>query len=111
MSAVTRLAPVNAAPATPEHVAEMTVAAVDHIGNTSAASIDNAADAIEKEGEKLADRLRKLASAMREHTRLAAQEVSNFSLMMTTMGDTVRGLENQITGQVEHGSSADLLPK
>lgn len=99
MSAVARLAPVDTG--TPERVAEITVAAVDHIGNTSAASIDSAADAIEREGQKLADRLRKLASAMREHTRIAAQEVSNFSLMVTTMGDTVRGLENQIKGDAQ----------
>jgi uncharacterized membrane protein YqiK len=99
MSAVARLAPVDSG--TPERVAEITVAAVDHIGNTSAASIDSAAEAIEQEGQKLADRLRKLASAMREHTRVAAQEVSNFSLMVTTMGDTVRGLEHQIKGNTQ----------
>lgn len=99
MSSVTRLATVD--PGTPERVAEITVAAVDHIGNTSAASIDSAAEAIEHEGQKLGDRLRKLASAMREHTRIAAQEVSDFSLMMTTMGDTVRGLEHQIKGNAE----------
>lgn len=99
MNAVTRLAPVDTG--TPERIAETTVAAVDYIGNTSAASIDSAADAIEQEGQKLGDRLRKLASAMREHTRIAAQEVSNFSLMVTTMGDTVRGLENQIKGDTQ----------
>jgi hypothetical protein len=99
MTAVTRLAPIDTG--TPERVAEITVAAVDHIGNTSAASIDSAAEAVEQEGKKLADRLRKLASAVREHTRIAAQEVSNFSLMMTTMGDTVRSLENQIKGDAK----------
>jgi uncharacterized membrane protein YqiK len=99
MTAVTRLTAVDTG--TPERVAEITVAAVDHIGSTSAASIDSAADAIEQEGKKLADRLRKLASAMREHTRIAAQEVSNFSLMVTTMGGTVRGLEDQIKGNAK----------
>lgn len=95
MTAVTRLATVDITP--PERVAEITVAAVDHIGNTSAASIDSAADAIEREGRKLADRLRTLASAMREHTRIAAEDVSNFSLMMTSMGNTVSGLEHQFS--------------
>ncbi len=98
MSAVTKLATVDVVP--PERVAEITVAAVDLIGVTTADSIESAADSVDAEAKKLSDDLSKLSTAVREHTRIAAQKVSAFSLMVTSMRDTVSGLEHQITGEV-----------
>jgi hypothetical protein len=97
MSAVTRLNPVVAEQV--QDIATLTVASVDEIGARSADQIDEAAAAVEKAGNELATKLRALASAMREHTRRASQEVSEFSLFAKTASDTVVGLEKQITSK------------
>jgi hypothetical protein len=84
-------------PITTTEIAAVTVDAVGEIGTRSADQIDAAANAIEEAGRNLVGKLRSLSAAMREHSRRAAQEVSDYSLLVTTMTDTVLGLQKQIT--------------
>lgn len=101
MTAITRMTakpPVNAY--APGAISEITVEAVDKIGQATAAQIEHTAETIEAGAKELGDRLRKLAGAMREHTRLASQDVSEFCLKMASARATIRGLEVEITDKV-----------
>jgi hypothetical protein len=97
MTAITRLTPVIPGSEPTTDIAVITVAAVDEIGARSADQIEAAAAAVEEAGKALGAKLRSLATAMRDHTRRASQEVSEFSLLAASASDTVRGIEKQIT--------------
>lgn len=90
--------PVNAY--APGAISEITIEAVDKIGQATAVQIEHTANTIEAGAKELGDRLRKLATAMREHTRLASQDVSDFCLKMASARATIRGLEVEITDKV-----------
>lgn len=102
MNAVTRMTPpVSSYAPGASNISEATVEAVDKIGNATSEAIEHTAETIEAEAKELADKLRKLASAMREHTRMAAEEVSGFCLKMTSARAIIRGLEVEIAGKLD----------
>jgi hypothetical protein len=73
-----------------------TVKAVDKIGEAAAAEIEEAADTFEAEAREIAEGLRKFASAMREHSRLAAESVQGFCGRSTDVIATIRTLRERL---------------
>lgn len=99
MTAIERL-PHNYVSPSPERLAVLTSSAVDQIGASTAEAIEHTADELEAAAKTIADKLRLLAGAMREHTRLAHEDIARFSMMAGHIRDGVAGLEAKISGQV-----------
>ncbi len=97
----------------PIRVADMISKAVDQIGEDAADQIEKTAAAIEAAAKEKADKLRVLANAMREHTRMAAADIAEFSAKTTSVFQTIHGLQAKITGEEEKAEPEDReeLPK
>jgi hypothetical protein len=82
-------APVKADPI---RLASATIQAVDRIGAATSEEIERTADEIMRGATEIAEKLRALATAIREHSRIANEHVSGFCNKATSVLEGVREL-------------------
>jgi hypothetical protein len=80
----------------PLALAGVTVQAVDQIGESAAAEIEEAAAAVELAAGEIGTKLRKLAAAVREHSRIAGEQVAEFVGRSTNVIETIRALQERL---------------
>jgi hypothetical protein len=79
--------------ADPVRLASATIQAVDRIGAATSEEIERTADEIMRGATEIADKLRALASAIREHSKIANEHVSGFCYKATSVLEGVRDLQ------------------
>ena len=80
----------------PLALAGVTVQAVDQIGESAAVEIEQAAAAVQDGAAAIALNLRKLANAVREHSRIAGEQVAEFVDRSTSVIETIRALQERL---------------
>jgi hypothetical protein len=81
------------AKADPIRLASATIQAVDRLGAATSEEIEKTADEIMRGATEIADKLRALASAIREHSKIANEHVSGFCFKATSVLEGVRDLQ------------------
>jgi hypothetical protein len=96
----------------PIALAGITITAVDQIGESAAFEIEKAATQLEAGAVEVADKLRRLATAVREHSRIAGEHVEEFCSRSTTVIETVRTLQARLAGkdQEQEDGPAPIIP-
>jgi hypothetical protein len=94
----------------PLALAGVTVQAVDQIGEAAAGEIEEAAAAVQDGAAVIALRLRELAGAVREHSRIAGEQVAEFVDRSTSVIETIRALQERLdgTGGKSNGHGDDV---
>src|ERR1700680_2331141 len=77
----------------PIRPASATIQAVDRIGAATSEEIEKTADDIMRGATEIAEKLRALASAIREHSKIANEHVSGFCNKATSVLEGVRDLQ------------------
>ncbi len=77
----------------PIRLASATIQAVDRIGAATSEEIEKTADEIMRGATEIAEKLRALATAIREHSRIANEHVSGFCSKATSVLEGVRDLQ------------------
>src|SRR5580693_8331443 len=77
----------------PIRLASATIQAVDRIGAATSEEIERTADEIMRGATEIAEKLRALATAIREHSRIANEHVSGFCSKATSVLEGVRDLQ------------------
>jgi hypothetical protein len=80
----------------PLALAGVTVQAVDQIGESAAHEIEEAAAAVELAAGEIGTKLRKLAAAVREHSKIAGEQVADFVDRSTSVIETIRALQERL---------------
>jgi hypothetical protein len=100
--------------ADPLRLANATIAAVDRIGAATSEEIERTADEIMRGATEISDKLRALASAIREHSKIANEHVSGFCYKATSVFEGVRDLqlklETDLSGMQENRPEEDSSP-
>ena len=81
------------AKADPIRLASATIQAVDRLGAATSEEIEKTADEIIRGATEIAEKLRALASAIREHSKIANEHVSGFCSKATSVLEGVRDLQ------------------
>ena len=100
--------------ADPIRLASATIQAVDRIGAATSEEIEKTADEITRGAAEIAEKLRALAGAIREHSKIANEHVSDFCNKATSVLEGVRDLQlkldaNQSDAEIER-SEEEMLP-
>jgi hypothetical protein len=91
----------------PLALAGVTVQAVDQIGESAAHEIEQAAAAVEEAAGEIGTKLRKLAAAVREHSKIAGEQVAEFVNRSISVIETIRGLQERLdAGEPKKGNGA-----
>jgi predicted transcriptional regulator len=91
----------------PLALAGVTVQAVDQIGESAAVEIEQAASAVVDAADVVAGKLRKLAAAVREHSKIAGEQVADFVNRSTSVIETIRALQERLdAGEPKKGNGA-----
>jgi hypothetical protein len=91
----------------PLALAGVTVQAVDQIGESAAHEIEEAAAAVELAAGEIGTKLRKLAAAVREHSKIAGEQVADFVNRSTSVIETIRALQERLdAGAPKKGNGA-----
>jgi hypothetical protein len=77
----------------PIRLASATIQAVDRIGAAASEEIEKTADEIMRGATEIAEKLRALATAIREHSKIANEHVSGFCNKATSVLEGVRDLQ------------------
>jgi predicted transcriptional regulator len=92
----------------PLALAGVTVQAVDQIGESAAHEIEEAAAAVELAAGEIGTKLRKLAAAVREHSRIAGEQVADFVNRSTNVIETIRALQERLdAGEPKKGNGSE----
>jgi predicted transcriptional regulator len=92
----------------PLALAGVTVQAVDQIGESAAHEIEEAAAAVELAAGEIGKQLRELATAVREHSRIAGEQVAEFVGRSTSVIETIRALQERLdAGEPKKGNGSD----
>jgi hypothetical protein len=92
----------------PLALAGVTVQAVDQIGESAAHEIEEAAAAVELAAGAIGKQLRELATAVREHSRIAGEQVAEFVGRSTSVIETIRALQERLdAGEPKKGNGSD----
>jgi hypothetical protein len=98
----------------PIRLASATIQAVDRIGAATSEEIEKTADEIMRGATEIAEKLRALATAIREHSRIANEHVSGFCSKATSVLEGVRDLQLKLevngSGPEEDDTREDTLP-
>jgi hypothetical protein len=98
----------------PIRLASATIQAVDRIGAATSEEIEKTADEIMRGASEIAEKLRALATAIREHSRIANEHVSGFCSKATSVLEGVRDLQLKLevngSGAEEDGTTEDTSP-
>jgi predicted transcriptional regulator len=93
----------------PLALAGVTVQAVDQIGESAAHEIEQAAAAVVERAAEIASKLRKLAAAVREHSKIAGEQVADFVNRSTNVIETIRALQERLdAGEPKKGNGGDV---
>jgi DNA-directed RNA polymerase subunit F len=87
-----------------EDITGLTVRAVEQIGISAAKQLEDAAEQLESEAKVKGDHLRKFAEAIREQTRRASEDLSDFVQRMNDVFKTNENLSHRVA-QIPLGSS------
>jgi hypothetical protein len=102
------------AKADPMRLASATIQAVDRIGAATSEEIEKTADEIIRGATEIAEKLRALASAIREHSKIANEHVSGFCNKATSVLEGVRDLQLKLeanqSGVEENEAEEDSSP-
>ena len=90
----------------PLRLAGVTVKAVNQIGAEAAAEIDQAAAAFEEGAAEVTAKLRELATAVREHSRIAGEQVEQFCGKATNVIEGLRALRERLDRPGANGAHA-----
>lgn len=82
--------------ADPIRLASATIQAVDRIGAATAEEIEKTADEIMSGATEIAEKLRALATAIREHGKIANEHVTGFCSKATSVFEGVRDLQRKL---------------
>ena len=82
--------------ADPIRLASATIQAVDRIGAATAEEIEKTADEIMSGATEIAEKLRALATAIREHSKIANEHVTGFCSKATSVFEGVRDLQRKL---------------
>jgi hypothetical protein len=82
--------------ADPVRLASATIQAVDRIGAATAEEIEKTADEIVSGATEIAKKLRALATAIREHSKIANEHVTGFCSKATSVFEGVRDLQRKL---------------
>src|ERR1700731_219123 len=100
--------------ADPIRLANATIQAVDRIGAATAEEIEKTADEIMRGATEIAEKLRALATAIREHSKIANEHVSGFCNKATSVLEGVRDLQLKLevneSKAEEEDTSQDTSP-
>jgi hypothetical protein len=100
--------------ADPVRLASATIQAVDRIGAATSEEIENTADEIMRGAAEIAEKLRDLATAIKEHSRIANEHVAEFCDKATSVLEGVRGLQHklEVNGREPEPAAVedDMLP-
>ena len=91
-------------------LASATIQAVDRIGAAASEEIEKTADEIVRGATEIVEKLRALASAIREHSKIANEHVSDFCNKATSVLEGVRDLQLKLEvnkGGVEENELAE----
>jgi hypothetical protein len=77
----------------PLRLASATIQAVDRIGEATSEEIEKTADEIMRGATEISEKLRALATAIREHSKIANEHVSDFCNKATSVLEGVRDLQ------------------
>jgi hypothetical protein len=91
-----RRTPYSPSSASPLRLATATIDAVDRIGVAACGEIEKTADDITYGANEVADNLRKLATAIREHGKVASVHVIDFCTKATIVTEGVRDLQDRL---------------
>jgi hypothetical protein len=103
-TATTPYAPANAYPL---KLGTATIEAVDRIGLTACGEIEKTADDIICGANEAADNLRQLATAIREHSKVASVHVADFCKKATTVIEGVRDLQDRLLAGQREGEAEE----
>jgi predicted transcriptional regulator len=93
----------------PLALAGVTVQAVDQIGESASHEIEEAAAAVELAAGEIGTKLRKLAAAVREHSKIAGEQVADFVDRSTNVIETIRALQERLdAGEPKKGNGGDV---
>jgi uncharacterized coiled-coil DUF342 family protein len=79
--------------ADPIRLASATIQAVDRIGEATSEEIEKTADEITRGAAEIAEKLRTLAIAIREHSKIANEHITDFCNKATSVLEGVRDLQ------------------
>jgi hypothetical protein len=88
-------------------LASATIQAVDRIGAATSEEIEKTADEIMRGATEIAEKLRALATAIREHSKIANEHVSGFCNKATSVLEGVRDLQMKLE---VNGTGAEEIP-
>lgn len=86
-------APMNA---NRPRLANATIQAVDHLGVLTVREIETTADEVMRGATEVATKLRQLATAIRQRTEIASEEVAAFCLCATSVFESVAELQQKL---------------
>jgi len=96
MEQTPRQSPYAPANANPLRLASATIQAVDRIGVAACDEIEHTADEIIRGANDVADNLRTLAFAIREHSKIAGEHVTEFCSKATSVIEGVRDIQAKL---------------
>jgi hypothetical protein len=102
-----RPSPYAPANANPLKLGTATIEAVDRIGLTACGEIEKTADDIICGANEAADNLRQLATAIREHSKVASVHVADFCKKATTVIEGVRDLQDRLLAGQREGEAEE----
>ena len=91
--------------ADPTRIASATIQAVGRIGAATAEEIERTAEEIVGGATEIAEKLRALATAIREHSKIANEHVIGFCSKATSVFEGVRDLQRKLETD---GSAAEI---
>jgi hypothetical protein len=96
----------------PLRLVNATIQAVEKIGLSTSEEIDKTADELVRGANQVADELRRLASAVREHSKVAGDHVTEFCNKATTVLEVVRDLQDKVmvNGRADEQPEAEGAP-
>jgi hypothetical protein len=94
--------------ADPLRLASATIQAVDRIGETTSEEIERTASEITRGAAQIAEKLQGLASAIREHSKIANEHVTQFCEKATSVFDGIRELQRKLEGDKGESSGSEI---
>ncbi len=82
--------------ADPIRLASATIQALDRIGETTSEEIERTANGITQGAAEIAAKLQELANAIREHSKIANEHVTQFCEKATSVFDGIRHLQQTL---------------
>jgi hypothetical protein len=94
--------------ADPIRLASATILAVDRIGAATSEEIEKTADEIMRGATEIVQKLQELATAIREHSKIANGHVATFCEKATSVFDGIRDLQEKLEGDHDEPARTEI---